>query len=56
MVSQNQEHCDQIIGSDNYDIGHLFAQYEDFGQDRLLLDQFVITGKKAQGVSETWKN
>ena len=51
MISQNQEHCDEIIRSDNYDIGHLFAEYEGEQSGRAAMKSVCKQGKKAQGVS-----
>ncbi|MDG1171645.1 MAG: zinc-dependent metalloprotease family protein, partial [Polaribacter sp.] len=51
MISKNQEHCDEIIRSDNYDIGHLFAEHKQFSSGRAKIESVCKQDKKAQGVS-----
>ena len=53
MVSQNQEHCDSIIGSDNYEIGHLFGY--DLVNSGFAPGYVCDNSNKAQGVSKPYK-
>jgi subtilisin-like proprotein convertase family protein len=48
MISQNQETLDDVIGSANYDIGHVFSTY---GGGLAYVGAGCVTGFKAGGVT-----
>ncbi|TCJ88462.1 reprolysin-like metallopeptidase [Cocleimonas flava] len=50
LLSQNQEYIDSVIGTDNYDIGHLFAGS---GGGIAAVASICNQYRKAQGVSGT---
>ncbi len=48
MLRQNQQTIDQIIGSENYDVGHLFAST---GGGLAVIGSVCNSGSKAKGIS-----
>lgn len=47
LILDNQEVCDTIIGSDNYDIGHLFST----GNSGIAIRSSICSTSKAQGLT-----
>ena len=51
MISQNQILCDRIIGSDNYDIGHLLSFNKEISSGKAMSESVCKQGEKANAVS-----
>ncbi len=52
LIDESQTKCDAVVGSSNYDIGHVFAWVDDQSGNGLAGGGVVcLSGQKAQGVS-----
>ncbi|MEM7654987.1 MAG: reprolysin-like metallopeptidase, partial [Bacteroidota bacterium] len=54
MINENQTNLDAVIGSGNYDIGHVFSQLLAGSVGLASLNSVCRTGSKARGVSATF--
>lgn len=51
LLDENQELCDNIIGTNNYDIGHVFSISSNPGGDGLAALGVLCSNQKAKGVT-----